>query len=152
MRDTSSHGSEHVCLICKESIQNCTVDVTERTHHAGRTDGVKPIYPPQFHWWYKIFLRNKNCLWTLRENAFSSNFQDRSDMEQGTCWGRLFYVWLDYFTFFKLGVGSALLGVLLVAHVFVKMYQKFLVDAHIQLKYIAKVRGTCLKHQMLMKA
>ena len=47
MCDTHSHGSDHLWLIWKESIQNCrcyradTAAVTD-----GRTDGVKPIYPP----------------------------------------------------------------------------------------------------------
>ena len=36
VRDTPSHGSDHLCLIWKESIHN--LDVTERTRHARRTD------------------------------------------------------------------------------------------------------------------
>ena len=50
--DTPSHGSDHLCLIWKESIHNCrwyradTACGTDgRTD--GRTDGVKPVYPPQ---------------------------------------------------------------------------------------------------------
>ena len=55
MCDTPSHGSDHLWLIWKESIQNCrcyradTAGGTDgrtdgRTDR--RTDGVKPIYPP----------------------------------------------------------------------------------------------------------
>ena len=46
-RDTSSHASDHLCLIWKESIQNCRryrADMACGTDR--RTDGVKPIYPP----------------------------------------------------------------------------------------------------------
>ena len=51
VHDTPSHASDHLCLIWKESIQNCrryradTACGTDgRTDR--RTDGVKPIYPP----------------------------------------------------------------------------------------------------------
>ena len=55
MCDTPSHGSDHLWLIWKESIQNCrcyradTAGGTDgRTDGQtdGQTDGVKPIYPP----------------------------------------------------------------------------------------------------------
>ena len=55
MCDTPSHGSDHLWLIWKESIQNCrcyradTATGTDgRTDGQtdGQTDGVKPIYPP----------------------------------------------------------------------------------------------------------
>ena len=45
--DTPSHGSDHLWLIWKESIQNCRcyrADTAGGTD--GRTDRVKPIYPP----------------------------------------------------------------------------------------------------------
>ena len=59
MCDTPSHGSDHLWLIWKESIQNCrcyradtaggtdgrTDGRTDRQTDR-RTDGVKPIYPP----------------------------------------------------------------------------------------------------------
>ena len=47
MRDTPSNASDHLCLISKESIQNCRsyrADWECRTD--GRRDEVKPIYPP----------------------------------------------------------------------------------------------------------
>ena len=47
VRDTPSHGSDHLWLIWKESIQNCRcyrADTAGGTD--GQTDGVKPIYPP----------------------------------------------------------------------------------------------------------
>ena len=59
VHDTPSHASDHLCLIWKESIQNCrpyradTACGTDgrtdgRTDGLtdGRTEGVKPIYPP----------------------------------------------------------------------------------------------------------
>ena len=67
--DTPSHGSDHLWLIWKESIQNCrcyradTAGGTDgRTD--GRTDGVKPIYPPttslfggyKYYWYGSIIL------------------------------------------------------------------------------------------------
>ena len=47
MCDTPSHGSDHLWLIWKESIQNYRcyrADTAGGTD--GRTDGVKPVYPP----------------------------------------------------------------------------------------------------------
>ena len=63
VHDTPSHGSDHLCLIWKESIHNCrwyradtacgtdgrTDGRTDRRTDRrtdGRTDGVKPVYPP----------------------------------------------------------------------------------------------------------
>ena len=59
MCDTSSHGSDHLWLIWKESIKNCRcyradtaggtdgrTDGQSDGQTDGRTDGVKPIYPP----------------------------------------------------------------------------------------------------------
>ena len=55
MCDTPSHGSDHLWLIWKESIQNCRcyrADTAAGTDGRtdgqtdGQTDGVKPIYPP----------------------------------------------------------------------------------------------------------
>ena len=47
VHNTTSHGSDQLYLIWKESIQNCTryrADTACGTE--GRTDGMKPIYPP----------------------------------------------------------------------------------------------------------
>ena len=52
MHDTPSHANDHLCLIWKESIQNCRcyrVDIAYRTdgqHRDRQMDRVKPIYPP----------------------------------------------------------------------------------------------------------
>ena len=49
--DTPSHGSDHLCLIWKESIHNCRCYRADTACGTdgwtdGRTDGVKPVYPP----------------------------------------------------------------------------------------------------------
>ena len=47
MCDTPSHASDHLCLIWKESIQKCrNYGADTEFGMDGRTDGVKPMYPP----------------------------------------------------------------------------------------------------------
>ena len=92
--DTPSHASDHLCLIWKESIQNCrryradTACGTDgRTDR--RTDRVKPIYPPttslcggynDIHFQYQLRVSQDACfvqIWWLYIQSITSYLTDK---------------------------------------------------------------------------